>query len=296
VEYQETEKRIVRDGGGTIEVNSLAEYVQTVANLILGEKKFSWFRGHGDADWPLVPSIQRSLKKFENPARFYECERYSTNDFQSRASSFLKEKPAMDDFSAWLTIMQHYGLHTRLLDWSRSPLYALYFATQDYKKHGDKDACVWLLSPWELNKHAHLEEKTYIYHMYHRTVEDVVYTAFRVYHRPSDLCVLPEEQRRYERYERSNDTIVACYATETDGRVYNQQSTFTVHSSLRRLTEVHEEIKQNSNEELLIQIIIPANKKEKIFEELFCCGITHSNVFPDLEHVAMDIRKIYPWA
>jgi len=285
------EKRITRDDEKPIKVYSLAQYIENIIDIFPRTKLIWWYRGHGDADWPLIPGIQRL--PVESSDKFYEHERCITNEFQSRASSFLQSKPAMNDFSAWLTIMQHYGLPTRLLDWSRSPLYALYFATQDYKRNGNNDACVWALCPGTLNDFARLEEKTYIYHMHHKTVEDVVYTAFRKYHRPNNFKS-EEEKQRHERYGHSNDTIVACYATETDARVFNQQSTFTVHSSLCRLTDVHEKIKWDSNEdnkELLVQIIIPANAKERIFNELFYCGITHGNVFPDLEHVALDIRR-----
>ncbi|MDR1564667.1 MAG: FRG domain-containing protein [Oscillospiraceae bacterium] len=140
MDYLETEKRILYDGE-TIKVCSLAEYITRVVELTNYECKYFWYRGHGVADWPLIPGIQRSLKEFDTLDKFYTHERYSTNNFQSYASSFLQNKPAMDDFSAWLTIMQHYGLHTRLLDWSRSPLYALYFATQNFEKHDEEDAC-----------------------------------------------------------------------------------------------------------------------------------------------------------
>lgn len=118
----------------------------------------------------------------------FRKERFLTNDFQARASIFNFPKPQLNDYANWLTIMQHYGLPTRLLDWSRSPLVALYFAVSD-KSNDENDACVWMLTPDELNASEKLEkptkidgveyENTYLYNMSHKTIYTMIFSAFR---------------------------------------------------------------------------------------------------------------------
>jgi len=218
----------------------------------------------------------------------------------------------MNDFPSWLTLMQHYGFPTRLLDWSRSPLYALYFATSEYnEKIENVDACIWLLNPGLLNEHANPESKkcetckntggctktneekakckkpgTYLYHMGHNVVKEILWPAFRItdYDLPQNA-----EWKKYE------DKVIAVYATQKDMRVFNQQSVFTIHNSVKTLEQIHEDIaKENKfDTQLLKKIIIPAGKKHDIFNELYSSGITHSVVYPDLEHVAKDVQRLY---
>jgi hypothetical protein len=329
-------------------VKSLGEYLTKIKEL--ENSKNLWFRGQAsieqkDGSWKLVPKLQRfvSVKKEKE---YFIKESNLNNDFQSRASIFLESKPDMDDFPSWLTLMQHYGFPTRLLDWSRSPLYALYFATSERSENIDsKDACIWLLNPGKLNEYANPEsmecsncknketcekkaeeiEKcknpgTFLYHMGHNVVKQILWPAFRVtdYERTKNM-----EWKIYE------NKVIAAYATQRDSRVFNQQSVFTVHNSIKTLEQIHNEIEANdeiskneaihnirknevmekndkakkieeiekdfeiNNQKLLEKIIIPAKYKQEIFNDLYNSGITHSVVFPDLEHVAKDVQRLY---
>lgn len=78
----------------------------------------TYFRGHADCNYSLIPSVMRNnqLQMFEEDL-YYDLIMECPNDFTDCDSHFEK-----------LVKMQHYGLPTRLLDITRNPLVALYFA------------------------------------------------------------------------------------------------------------------------------------------------------------------------
>jgi hypothetical protein len=85
-----------------------------------------WFRGQ-DRDEALLPKVLRELR---NPNTGKKCrynEYYINQAFSAAYRNYTSER-FQDRSSEYYSYMQHYGIPTRLLDWTENGILALYFA------------------------------------------------------------------------------------------------------------------------------------------------------------------------
>lgn len=103
------------------------------------------FRGMSDYSfWP-ESSLERHLKTLGiDRSSWREHENRAIGFFKTRARQCLRNIPEDRNVTDWLSLMQHYGAPTRLVDWTFSPLVACYFA---YEDAAPKDRALWLLNP-----------------------------------------------------------------------------------------------------------------------------------------------------
>jgi hypothetical protein len=108
-----------------------------------------FFRGQPNSSWGLVPGLARS--KLQDARATSNPEEDLYFDFVTQAGALLPEGS-----NSWSVafLMQHYGLPTRLLDWTESFSVALYFAL----KNARDEAAVWILDPFKLNNTTINEE------------------------------------------------------------------------------------------------------------------------------------------
>ena len=293
-----------------IPVTNISDLMQAINEMDNGE--MMWYRGHGNRSWATVPSVQRYEKYSEG------LERELVNKFRIRAAQILDNSPAKNDYSGWMSLMQHYGLATRLMDWSKSPLIAAYFATEKDERKADgtgyADACIWILWPSHLNEDQ--IRTPYIYPMDSTTIEEMLSKAFK-----SQASKQRERMQRgyqmhrdvdsYARYGGQYDTgefqprgyghIVACEPVEHNLRMYSQQACFTVHDTkeeegetIPTLSQIARNYAENNDGRLLTaRVIIPHSAKKTFRKELAMLGITKSFIYPDMDHLSEDIKKQY---
>ncbi len=98
-------------------------------------RKKQWaFRGHADKDWKIESTLSRLFRahavKIREPWQ-QSREWQGVRKFQRAAHHFLTHLPKDSEVLDWLAVMRHYGAPTRLIDFSYSPITALFFAAGD---------------------------------------------------------------------------------------------------------------------------------------------------------------------
>lgn len=214
-----------------------------------------WWRGQRNATWPLIPSLYRG--------GFDKKEANLNARFRLMARARHGACPDNSDPMGWLFLMQHYRLPTRLLDWSQSPLVALYFASE---KPDEGDAALWALAPTRLNL---LEAET----------ESICMPGSETLGRLGVQAFRADKGARDQR-------ILSVLTEECDPRHMAQQSAFTLHGRDQPLDSRAEAAR------FLMRIRVPKSSKEALRQVLDLYGVTRATLFPDLENLALDLARL----
>lgn len=159
----------------------------------------------------------------------------------------------------WVFLMQHHHVPTRLLDWSESPLAAVWFALSS---ESEEDSAIWCLDPLALNQQAKLRGRWQ--------------SELLAFGRDDILDnYLPDRQK-----DGAGQVPIAAIASRQFRRIAAQQGNFTIsHAESDPIENVGD-----SNH--CWRLIIPLEAKEKLRAELATLRYTELQLFPDLDRAA----------
>lgn len=197
---------------------------------------YTIYRGVSSIDYKLITTLGRvKLKKDDT---FELVEKRVLKVFKERAVAFVTTMPAND--WEWLALAQHHGLPTRLLDWARNPLVALYFSVRNY--NNDEPSAI------------------YVLHQKRQSTIDI-----EEYKKPLEMGGFAW------RYIPSHVTP----------RIIAQNGLFTFHPG---------DVSAPFNEKEIDKIIIPAERRKTLKQELYRYGIHEASMFPGLDGLASHIK------
>lgn len=255
-------------------IKNISNFIATIKNDLSKwpPNTKPWFRGESGEDQPLCPKIA-SFK--------YNEENHLLQSFRRQAGG-LANVPDRGHTDMWLFMAQHYGVPTRLLDWTEGALLALYFSINEKKSNPR----IYMLNPRKLNDLAGVKTYPPNYPL-SWFGGGQLYVALAWQNRGLN----EEQQNMMKQLNLSLQIPIAFPATYQDQRMIAQRSCFTIHGL--ELKPIQNILRENKIElaECLFEYKIDIHERNSMLQELSILGISAATIFPDLDHLAMDLKS-----
>jgi hypothetical protein len=191
----------------------------------------------------------------------------------------------MNEDVEWLALMQHYGVPTRLLDWTKSPYVAAYFAISDVRS--DSTCSVWAVDAHLLNSQLKRLSKATVSAGEEEDDEEIEESRYSSYQIRSN-----EEFREYC-FDKPEPNVVPLQPFRMNERLTIQQGTFLCPGNIAIPFESNLcAVLRGAPDHLrFFRLDIPADLRLPFLQELNRMNINHATLFPGLDGFATFLKN-----
>ena len=191
----------------------------------------------------------------------------------------------LDEISSWecLAIFQHYGIPTRLLDWSSSLINAIFFSIIDCVhcskikcnrplKKCNGYPCIWILDPDKMHEKLH------------PGCENIAFTIGVDHIQQYDECYVVDDNSSKWQY---NSGPIFMEIPWTHPRIRRQKGYFTFHPNDTPLEEMV------SEDGGLVKIELYKDLRDCVLDEFEVIGISEHDIYTDLASLSTYLKRKY---
>lgn len=230
-------------------IEKLSQFIEFVEALTTD---FNLSRGQSKVN-NLLPSALRCDSN--NNRKFSRSDsQYFINEFKVGSHNYMKFPYDIKDEYEWMVYAQHFGIPTRLLDFTYSHVISLMFAVENaFTDIDNQDAEVWFLNPTQLNN--------------------------KFSKRSEILNINNGENLNLDHYEGP----IAIKARKLNDRINAQNGLFVY------FQDSSTPLNKLVDESILKKVTIKSDYKKNILSSLYSMGIGFTTLYPELQSVSKDI-------
>ena len=204
--------------------------------------------------------------------RYGELERHLLRNFRKYAHRDVVER---DSFWHWMSVAQHHGLPTRLMDWTYSPFVAMHFALTNLEKF-HTDGVIWAVNYYKAHQLLPARLK--------KALEQEGANVFTV------GMLSREAPSLNELVAMQGEPFTIFFEPPSiDDRILNQFAFFSIMSDpTARLDQWLAE-----HPDIWRRIVIPADLKWELRDKLDQANITERVLFPGLDGLSCWLKRQY---